>query len=60
MRPYKSFALKYINGPLRKWRQESEAGLQVRGFWSLKVDFWSKLLGHGIHAMHPELEWSLC
>ena len=29
MRPYKTFALKYINGPLAKWRHDSEAGLRI-------------------------------
>ena len=27
MRPYKNFTLKYVNGPLRKWKEESEHGL---------------------------------
>jgi serine/threonine protein kinase len=31
MRPYKHFVLKYVNGPLNKWKHESEAALAVPG-----------------------------
>jgi hypothetical protein len=31
MRPYKNFVLKYVNGPLNKWKHESEAALAVPG-----------------------------